>query len=126
VEGETKMTKSFLTMAAAGLFLSTWGIAVAQEGRIQERKENQQQRIGEGVENGTLSPKENAHLENQQANINREIRHDRRQNGGNLTNKKSSDQPAAEPSERKHLQSQARRPALVGVGLVLLCYKRTI
>jgi hypothetical protein len=84
------MKKVFLSMVAAGLLVSTCGIASAQEGRIQERKENQQQRIGEGVENGTLSPKETAHLENQQANLNREIRHDRNQNGGNLTNKEKA------------------------------------
>jgi len=84
------MKKVFLSMVAAGLLVSTSGIAGAQEGRIQERKENQQQRIANGVENGTLSPKETAHLENRQANLNREIRHDRNQNGGNLTNKEKA------------------------------------
>ena len=84
------MKKGFLCMAAAGVLVSASGIALAQQGRIQQREENQQQRIGEGVESGTLSPKETAHLENQQANLNREIRHDRNQNGGNLTNKEKA------------------------------------
>jgi uncharacterized protein YdbL (DUF1318 family) len=90
VEGETKMKKTFLSMVAAGLLVSTAGIASAQEGRIQERKENQQQRIGEGVENGSLTPNETRKLESKETNLNKEIRHDRRQNGGNLTNKEKA------------------------------------
>ena len=80
------MKKMFLTFIAAGLALSTTGVASAQEGRIKQREENQQQRIAQGVENGTLSPKETAHLENKEANLNKEIRTDRKANGGNLTN----------------------------------------
>lgn len=68
---------------AAGLIAST--AAVAQEGRIQQRKENQQ-RIGNGVKNGSLTPKETARLENKEAKLNKEIRTDRKANGGNLTN----------------------------------------
>ena len=49
--------------------------------QIRQRQENQQDRIGEGVENGTLSPKETSRLEHQEARLNTEIRHDR-QNGG--------------------------------------------
>jgi hypothetical protein len=60
--------------------------AQAQDGEIQQRKENQQQRIANGVANGSLTPHETANLENKEAGLNREIRHDRRQNGGNLTN----------------------------------------
>ena len=78
------MKKIFLMLAGAGLMV---GSAVAQENRIHERKENQQQRIANGVENGSLTPKETARLENKEANLNREIRNDRKQNGGNLTNK---------------------------------------
>ena len=59
-------------------------------GRIQQRKENQQARIAEGVEKGTLSPKETANLEHKEARLNHEIRHDRKENGGNLTNKEKA------------------------------------
>jgi hypothetical protein len=38
------------------------------------------------VESGSLTPKETAHLENQQAKLNHEISADRKANGGNLTN----------------------------------------
>jgi hypothetical protein len=84
MEGENGVKNIFLSMMAAGLIASTG--AVAQEGRIQQRKENQQQRIGNGVKNGSLTPKETAHLENKEAALNKEIRTDRKANGGNLTN----------------------------------------
>ena len=80
------MKKMFLTLVATGFVLGATGVASAQEGRIQQRKENQQQRIANGVENGSLTPKETAHLENKEANLNKEIRTERKQNGGNLTN----------------------------------------
>ncbi len=56
----------------------------AQE--IQQRKENQQDRIANGVANGSLTAHETANLENKEAALNRETRRDRWQNGGNLTN----------------------------------------
>jgi hypothetical protein len=84
MEGETNLKHIFLSMMAAGLIASSAGMA--QEGRIQQRKENQQQRIANGVENGSLTPRETAHLENKESNLNKEIRSDRKANGGNLTN----------------------------------------
>jgi hypothetical protein len=84
------MKRMFLTIVAAGMLAGTTGIAFADdppEGRIQERKENQQRRIGNGVKNGTLSPKETVNLEKKEGALNHEIHHDRVQNGGNLTNK---------------------------------------
>lgn len=79
------MKNFFLTVATAGLLLGTTGIASADE-LIHARKENQQDRIAQGVNNGTLSPKETANLENKEAGLNKEIRTDRKANGGNLTN----------------------------------------
>ena len=73
------------TFLTAGLVLSTTAMAAEPEGKIQRRKERQQQRIGEGVENGKLTPKETAHLERQQARLNKQIRQDRKANGGKLT-----------------------------------------
>ena len=87
------MKRIILAIVAAGLIVGTTGMAFAgepPEGRIQERKENQQRRIGNGVENGSLTPKETIHLEKKQAQLNREIHHDRKQNGGNLTNKEKA------------------------------------
>jgi len=83
------MRKMFLTMAA-GLLLGSTGIASADEGPIKDRKENQQKRIGNGVKNGSLTPKETARLENKQAKLNKEIRTERKANGGNLTKKEKA------------------------------------
>jgi len=80
----------FLTVAAAGLLLGFTGIASADEGQIKERKENQQRRIGNGVKNGSLTPKETARLEHKETKLNKEIRHERKENGGNLTNKEKA------------------------------------
>ncbi len=61
-------------------------VAFAQDKTIAQRKENQQDRIANGVKSGQLTPKETAHLENKEAAINKETRTDRKANGGNLTN----------------------------------------
>ncbi len=78
------MKSLFLTLAVTGMMMSA--IAWAQDGEIHQRKENQQDRIANGVANGSLTPHETANLENKEARLNHETRHDRRQNGGNLTN----------------------------------------
>jgi metal-dependent amidase/aminoacylase/carboxypeptidase family protein len=75
------MKRFAFTIFAAALMVSG---ASAQE--IQKRKENQQDRIAQGVKSGQLTAGETANLEHKEANLNREIRHDRKQNGGNLTN----------------------------------------
>src|SRR5258708_16046006 len=87
------MKRMFLTITAAGFLLASTGIGFADdppEGRIKDRKENQQTRIGNGIKNGSLTPKEAAHLENKQATLNKEIRTDRKANGGNLTNREKA------------------------------------
>jgi hypothetical protein len=76
------LTITMGAMLTGGLF--------AQDPTIRQREENQQDRIANGVKNGTLTPRETAHLENKEANLNREVRNDRRQNGGNLTNKEKA------------------------------------
>ena len=50
-----------------------------------QRKENQQDRIAQGVKSGQLTPGETAKLERQQQGINREERGMREANGGKLT-----------------------------------------
>jgi broad specificity phosphatase PhoE len=82
------MTSTLLTLILTGALIGATGLAQAQE--IQERKENQQDRIANGVANGSLTPHETANLEHKEAGLNKEIRHDRRQNGGNLTNKEKA------------------------------------
>ncbi len=81
------MKRIVLTMTVGAML--TGGL-FAQDPTIHERKENQQDRIANGVKNGTLTPHETANLENKEAKINRETRTDRKQNGGNLTNKEKA------------------------------------
>jgi hypothetical protein len=52
---------------------------------IQERKENQQDRIAQGVKSGELTPRETSNLERKEAGLNREERNMREDNGGKLT-----------------------------------------
>ena len=52
---------------------------------IQQRKENQQNRIAQGVKSGQLRPGETARLERREASINREERGMRRADNGHLT-----------------------------------------
>jgi hypothetical protein len=57
----------------------------ASAGHISARKENQQDRIAQGVASGQLTPRETARLERQEAGLNREERGMREENGGTLT-----------------------------------------
>jgi len=58
----------------------------ADKDRIADRKENQQDRIAQGVKSGQLTAGETANLEGKEARLNHEIRKDRAANGGKLTN----------------------------------------
>lgn len=50
-----------------------------------QRRENQQDRIANGISSGQLTAGETRNLESREANVNREIRNDRSANGGKLT-----------------------------------------
>jgi hypothetical protein len=52
---------------------------------IAQRKENQQDRIANGIKSGQLTPGETANLEKKESAINKETRTDRAANGGKLT-----------------------------------------
>ncbi|HEY4840430.1 MAG TPA: hypothetical protein VIH78_00580 [Terriglobales bacterium] len=94
-------TKSLLLLAVGGLMLT--GSATAQTSttsgagpgvvdpghpRVNEvnaREENQQQRIGNGVKNGTLNSKQTANLENRETNVQNREKADMAKNNGHLT-----------------------------------------
>jgi predicted transglutaminase-like cysteine proteinase len=57
----------------------------APKSEVGKRQENQQDRIAQGVKSGQLTAGETAHLERNQARINRQVRADRQANGGKLT-----------------------------------------
>jgi len=61
--------------------------ATAQYGnnKVGQRRENQQDRIAQGIKSGQLTPGETAKLENQQKGINQQVKADRTANGGKLT-----------------------------------------
>jgi chorismate mutase len=67
----------------AGTLLLTAG-AFAQS-TVNNRRQNQQDRIANGVSSGKLTAGETKSLEGQQANLNRQVRDDRRADGGKLT-----------------------------------------
>jgi hypothetical protein len=67
-------------------------------GPINDRKRMQQERIGQGIKSGSLTPGEAAKLEGKEARLNREERAMRANNGGNLT-----------PAERQRINRQQNR-----------------
>jgi hypothetical protein len=77
------------------------------------RRDNQQQRIANGVRDGQLSPSETAHLEKQQQNINRNVAADRQANGGKLTpqEKKNVNQRQNNASKQIHEDKHNGKPA---------------
>ena len=52
---------------------------------VGQRQRNQQERIGQGIENGSLTAKEASHLETREAGVNKEVAGMREANGGKLT-----------------------------------------
>jgi hypothetical protein len=79
--------KNLITPVFAGaLLIAGFATTAFADEKIAARKENQQQRIANGVANGSMTAKETARIENKEHNLNKEIRADRKANGGNLTN----------------------------------------
>jgi hypothetical protein len=81
---------------AAALVIGLTGAAWGQE--IQERRENQQDRIAQGIKSGQLTAGETARLETKETGLSKEIRTDRQANGGTLT-----------PQERRQVNRQQNR-----------------
>jgi hypothetical protein len=85
----------------ATLFVTTCGsIAMAQAtpdqpATVKQRKENQQDRIAQGVNSGQLTAGETSKLEDKEAALNQEVNADRKANGGTLT-----------PAEKAQVQKQ--------------------
>src|SRR5271166_4563821 len=88
------MKHRMMMLAVAALIAS--GPAFAQQSQpqtqpnqpsptVNQRRENQQDRIANGVQSGQLTAGETKNLEGREANLNREIKDDRQANGGKLT-----------------------------------------
>ena len=69
--------------------------------KVDQRQENQQDRIAQGIKSGKLSAGQTAKLENQQKGINQQVAADRKANGGKLT--------TAEKKQVNHEQNQASK-----------------
>jgi hypothetical protein len=76
------MKRKLVTLTVAALM--TTGLAFAQN-TVKDRRENQQDRIAQGVRSGQLTAGETARLEKREARVNHEIRNDRRAHKGHLT-----------------------------------------
>jgi hypothetical protein len=74
---------AFFTAGAAAQ--TTPGGAPVTGQTIAQRKDNQRERIGNGMENGSLTAGESSRLEHQERNLNREERNMRAADGGSLT-----------------------------------------
>lgn len=77
-----KKISKFYTVALVGGMLS---LASAQAATINQRRENQQDRIAQGVASGQLTARETSRLEGREARLNRGIRDDREDHNGHLT-----------------------------------------
>ncbi|MBI3759269.1 MAG: hypothetical protein HY269_05885 [Deltaproteobacteria bacterium] len=82
-------------MAVAGIVVVSAGLSART---IDQRRVWQQDRIGQGVASGSLTPREATILERREGRLNREIRTERAFNGGFLT-----------PGERAHVWRQENR-----------------
>jgi hypothetical protein len=79
-------TMKLMHIAMAAALVAAPALMNAQSNReINQRKVDQQHRIGQGVRSGELTPGETARLERQERGINREERGMRRADGGHLT-----------------------------------------
>jgi|SRR5271166_4160987 len=93
---KNRITNSILVLAAGGLMFT--GAAVAQNAgpgaydpghprvnEVNQRELNQQKRIANGLENGTMTARQAARVERREANIQHQERQDMRADGGHLT-----------------------------------------
>jgi hypothetical protein len=75
-----------LTLAPIAVYAQPTPTPGQHDYTINQRKENQQDRIAQGVKSGHLTAGETSRLEHQQAGINREERGMRAQDNGHLSN----------------------------------------
>ncbi len=81
----TAVLASTLVIAPAAMIAQTTPTPGAHDYNINQRKVDQQDRIANGVKTGKLTAGQTAHLEHQEAGINKEERGMRAQDNGHLT-----------------------------------------
>jgi len=77
--------KLFTTGLALGTVLLVGSTAAFAENEVNQRQENQQERVANGVANGSMTAHETAKVERQEAAIHHEVKAGRAANGGKLT-----------------------------------------
>jgi hypothetical protein len=87
--------KQFTIGLAMGTLLVVGTTALFAENEVNQRQENQQDRIANGVANGSMTAHETAKVERQESAIHHEVKTDRQANGGTLT-----------PQERRRVNRQ--------------------
>jgi hypothetical protein len=95
-----KITSSLLALAVGGLiFVGSASAQTTTSGagpgavdpghprvnQVNQRETNQQQRIANGINNGSLSPKETANLERREASVQKQEQADMAKHNGHLT-----------------------------------------
>src|SRR5580700_8025102 len=80
------MKRTILIAASAALLAgATFAQSSNTPNDVNQRRDNQQDRIAQGVQSGSLTAGETANLEKKEAAVNQEVRADRSLNGGHLT-----------------------------------------
>jgi hypothetical protein len=86
---ESKIAEEEQTMRFIGTMIIAATVTVmgaaAQTNTVDQRKENQQDRVAQGIKSGQLTAGETGKLETKEAAINQEVHTDRTLNGGKLT-----------------------------------------
>lgn len=93
------MNRILMTLFAGALLSSTAAVADdVKKPEVNRRETRQQKRIGVGVTNGSLTAKETKNLEKKEVAVHREIREERKENGGKLT-----------PADKKEINRQQNK-----------------
>lgn len=81
------MHRYILTVLSAAVFLTPlmFSVSKASAGEIYHREVRQQQRINQGVKNGTIQPGEYRNLERRETALNSTRQNDLKENDGHLT-----------------------------------------
>lgn len=106
----------------ASLVVISFAPMLGAAASVREREQRQQQRIGEGIASGDLTPAEAARLESREAELRRQIAADRAANGGKLTPaqrkeaEKELDEISRKIAKQKHDGQKTKRKAKSKVG----------
>ena len=89
---KSQLIKSLLTLAVSGLMIASSAAQTAVKdpghprvNQVNRRQAHQQRRIANGIKNGSLSPKETAHLERREARVEKTEQRDMAKHNGHLT-----------------------------------------